>query len=241
VSPLVGAALQGVLPGFVAGLLVAWSGRGRWLPAAFPIGLLGAYALLKHWPPWPWDLARGSNDGTQWVLWSVAAAAVLGVAGAGHARRARDFALGAAVLVTQTWLLLTNLRARWTPTESVVQVAGSALVLVASFAIASRVMAPHRCTPNVVRVLFAALVLDGVVLAIGGSFLLAQLAGAIAAVVAGVLATGRKVAPPTWARAALPLASAHGGLLLAGHHFAEPELWTVLAAALLPAAAFVAR
>jgi hypothetical protein len=243
-STVAGAALQGLLPGFVAGLLLGWSRRAsRWRPAALAVGLFAAYGLLKHWPPWPWVLTAETNDGTQWLVWSVVAAAAVAIASEEAARPRAAFLWGSAILVAQTWLMLTNLRARWCVAETAMHVTGSAAVLIASFAVLSRSLAPPSSNVTVVRLLLAALLLDSLVLAFGGSLLLAQLASAIAAALAGVLAVARRHRSTLLhAAAALPLASAHGGLLLAGHYFAEPELWTLVAAAAAPAIALaVAR
>ncbi len=229
-------ALKGILPGFGATLLLVGVFGPRWLPAALAVGFVAAYALLKEWPASPWSLASGSNDGTQWLVWSVVAAAVVALASADRLGRSTAFLLGGGVLAGQVWLMLTNVRRSWPDEQAATQVAVAVLPLVALFALLSQISA-RRGGFWVALVLFLCFALDGVVLALGGSLLLAQLASAIAAGIAAelVIALWRR---PLWfaASAALPLASAHGGLLLAGYHFAEPAGWAVVAAAAGPAA-----
>src|SRR5690606_23661273 len=124
-------------------------------------------------PPWPWVLAAETNDGTQWLVWSVVVAAAVAIAQPPERRIA--FLWGSALLVAQTWLMLTNLRARWDSVETAMHVTASAAILIATFAVLSRSLRSGNA--RVVWVLLAALVLDGVVLVYGGSLLLAQLAG----------------------------------------------------------------
>ena len=77
------ALLKGALPPIAAALLlVSWRG-GRALPVAAALGLYVAFGLLKDWPAWPHELWAAPN-GTSWLVWGVAALAL--VAALEHAR-----------------------------------------------------------------------------------------------------------------------------------------------------------
>src|SRR5690606_36630596 len=68
--------LQGVLPQILLALIACSIGGVRLLPLAAAGGALVAYGLLKQWPALPHELWTHPN-GTEWLLWSLAAAALV--------------------------------------------------------------------------------------------------------------------------------------------------------------------
>lgn len=226
--------LQGTLPPIAAALLLVSLGGARLLPLAAGLGLLVAYGLLKRWPDPPTELWFAPN-GTEWLLWCLAAAAVLALLEHFRLWRGR-LAAGSAVLLggLGAWLVLAKVAARWPLAETLLHVglgglvtAGLALLLRASL---------HRARPGLLPAIAVTVLLSAdaaLLVGFGGSALLGQLCGALAAAVGAGLGTALWRRPfalgpgdGTW------LGIAHGLFLLAGVHLASlPWLVAVFAAA----------
>lgn len=218
--------LQGVLPAIGAALLFVSLGGPRLLAPAAGLGLLCAYALLKAWPALPHELWQAPN-GTEWLLWSVAAACLLSLVERpsllpGRAGEAAGLALAPATV----FLLLQKLAARWAAADVVLHVAiGGAVVAGLVFSL-RRLLRAARPGPLPAIAVAATLSLDAGLLLAHGSALLGQLCGALAA------AVGAGVGTLLWRRPFALAASdgtwiglGHGLFLLAGVHLANLT-WT---------------
>lgn len=228
-------AAQGVLPALGAVALLAGLLGRRFLGLALALGTFIAYWLLKQRPEWPHVLRAGNNDGTQWWLWGLVAAGALSACERKHARRS-GFAipLGCALLGALCWTMLTNLRSGWDAKTGVAQIgaATAALcVLLVVFRTTLAEAAPRRHT----LLWTLCLAFDAGVLALGGSALLGQLAGALAAGLGTAAALQFLRKEPVLVPAlGVCLAAGHGGVLLAGFHFTEPPLVALGLATLAP-------
>lgn len=230
-------AAQGVAPPVVAAFVLAGGLGRRWTSLAIALGLLVAYVLLKEWPALP---GSAGIDGTQWLLWFTAAAAVLAtgeaVDAAGVVPRRLALPLGLGLLGVQPWFVLAHLRARWSVSETALHVGAPAVASVA-LGLALRRIADRRPGLTVPVVWTCALVVDAFVLLQAGTALLGQLAGSVAA------GLGAAAFTRLWRRDfalggahAVTVVAAHAGLLLAGHHFAYASNPVALvAAAVAPA------
>jgi hypothetical protein len=232
------AALYGVLPGIAAGLLLVGLFGRRWCGLAVALGMAVAYCLLKQqWLPLPNDLWAGNNDGTQWLLWGVLAAGVASAAGGSKSLPvavAWPAALGSFSLLA--WLMLTNLRRRWTVSETSLHLVACVLLLaVCWFALRRAVLRWGVGSVGLAAVLVGILSVDAGVLLLGRSALQGQLVGGSAAALGACAVTAfwRRpfVLPPSFA---LPLAIAHGGMLLAGYHFSYLSVEAGLCALFAP-------
>jgi hypothetical protein len=226
------AAVKGVAPSIAAAaLLVGGLGRG-WVSLAVALGLGGAHVALKGWP----GLPGAGADGVAWIIWSVAAAALLATAEQlGALRRPAAPMLGLLLLAVQPWLVLALLCERWPALTCTAHVALPAVAAVFA-AIALRRVAERRPGLTVPLVWICAFAVDAIVLLQARSALLAQLAGAVAAALGTACCTALWRRGFTLAAAhVVPLVAAHAGLLLAGYHFTyEASAWATLAAALAP-------
>lgn len=226
--------LRGVLPPIGAALLLVSLGGARLTALAAAIGLFVAYGLLKKtWPELPHVLWHDPN-GTGWLLWGVATAAL--VALAEHFRvlpRRAGHTVGAVCGGAVVWFVLLKVAAQWSPTETLLAVGGGALsvllIVLGTRMVLSR--APSGVFP---AILFTVVLsIDAAVLTLGRSALLGQLCGALAAALGAAIGTtlwrrpfALTVADGTW------LAIAHGAFLLAGVHLAEVP-WSAAACAMI--------
>jgi hypothetical protein len=219
--------LKGVLPAIAAGLLLVSLGGARLLPLAAATGLYVAYGLLKRWPAAPTELWSSPN-GIEWLLWSVIAAQLLSLLEYAKVWRGR-LAMGSAAVLGafSVWLVLQKLASRWSAMDIVLHIGGGA-VAVALLALGMRSLL-HRARPGPWSGFVVAVILsiDAVALVAGGSALLGQLCGALAAAVgAGVGTTIWKrgftlgAADGTW------IGIAHGLFLIAGLYLSSLS-WTV--------------
>ena len=226
---------QGLLPAMGAvAVLVGILGR-RFVSIAIASGVFAAYSLLKQLPAWPHRLWVENNDGTQWWIWSLVAAALLATFEGSRTRPARSaFVLWCAVLGAQVWLMLTNRRTNWDASTTALHTSIGAFALCLMCVTFRSTLA--KPAPRLqLWAWTACLGVDAGVLALGGSVLLGQLAGALAAALGTVAAlrlvrNSVQLVPGT----ALTLAAGHGGILFAGYHFTEPPLTALLAAACAP-------
>ena len=123
------AILQGVLPAIAAALLLTSLGGARWVAAAAAVGLFVAYGLLKQWPAPPTELWSSPN-GTEWLVWTVVAAAVL--TSLEHLRLwTGRLATGSAVGLGAfgTWLVLQKVAAPWSSSDVLLHIGGGGLVV----------------------------------------------------------------------------------------------------------------
>ena len=215
--------LKGALPPIAAALLLVSLAGARLLPLAMAIGLFVAFGLLKReWPALPHELWAAPN-GTQWLLWGIAAAAV--ASSLEHLRLlTKRLATGVGVLVAAAavWLLLLKLAQRWDANTVLLHVGGG------GFAVALTVLACRRALANAPATIGSAVVfstmlsLDAGLLTLATSALLGQLCGAVAAAVGAAAGTvvwrrgfAMTAADGTW------LGVAHGLFVLAGAHLAD--------------------
>ncbi len=229
--------LYGVLPAFAAALLLVGAFGPRLLGCASGVGLLAAFALLRRWPAWPHDLYAGSNDGNQWLVWSVFAIGVLTVAGGGKVPpRLLQLPGGALLLSGQAWLMTITRRARASALEGYAGFGIAAVALVVLWWSVRRAVM-QRGGAAMTWLLTACLVGDSVLLLLGGSALQGQLAGAVAAAFGTAAGTALWRRPFQLDRAvALVFAAAHGGLLFAGVQFSDLQLLPAALAAAAPVA-----
>lgn len=225
--------LKGVLPPIGAALLLVSLGGARLTALAAAIGLLVAYGLLKAWPALPHELWSEPN-GTEWLLWGIAAAALVTLGerfrvlpgNAGHTA-------GAVCACAVVWFVLQKVATNWSVTESLLGIGGGALIVLLLM-LGTRVVlarAPATIFPAMVFTLI--LSVDAAVLTLGRSALLGQLCGAVSAALGAAVGTALwrrpfalTVADGTW------LAIAHGVFLLAGVHLASLP-WSAAVCALL--------
>lgn len=182
--------LRGALPPIVAALALVSLGGARLLPLAVGIGLYAAYCLLnREWLPWPHEL-WAEPAGKQWLVWGIAAAAF--VALQEHlrmlpARAARHVSVSVAAVAI--WLSLDKVAQNWSFVEVAGYVGGGAIVT------GSTVLVMRRGLSQVggsvaPAILFAVLfTMDALLMVNGGSALLAQLCGAVAAAIGAAAAT----------------------------------------------------
>lgn len=235
--PDVAFVLKGILPPIAAALLLVGLGGARWLPLAVALGVHVAFGWIFRWPRWPHELWL-EPDGRDWLVWGVVAAALVALLERLRALRGRAAAgAGVAVAAVAVWLVLSKQAARW-PADQVllhVGLGGLAVALLVPLGRTVLARAPAGVGPAVVfTVLLAA---DSMLLLLGRSALLAQLAGAASAALGAAAATSLwrrpfvlTAADGTW------IGAAHGLFVLAGSHLAElgwPATCCGLAAPLL--------
>ncbi len=225
--------LRGVLPPAAIALLLVGVGGARVTSLAVAVAVHVAHGVLKAWPAWPHELVR-APVGSQWLVWVVAAAAVVAVLE--HVRvlaPAAALALGAATGAGGVWLVLQKVVARQDAPTAAANVGGGALVAVLSVLAARGVLA--RAPAGVAPAIVWSLVLgvDAVLLALGGFGFAGQLCGAAAAAVGAAASTAAwrrpfalRAADGTW------LALVHVLLLLAGVHLGSLP-WSAAAFALV--------
>jgi hypothetical protein len=234
-------ALKGVLPPVALALLLVSLLGVRLLPIAVAGGLFAAYALLKAWPALPHRLWAEPN-GTEWLLWAVAAAAFVALADhSGRLGRA-GAALGALCGACGAWLVLQKVASNWDPSAAALHVGGAGLAV--ALVVLGQRRALAKAPANVFpAVLFTAVLsLDAALLTLGKSALLGQLCGAAAAALGAAAGTvlwrrpvALRAADATW------FGAAHGLFLLAGVHLAALP-WPVAVCALFaPVAPAVLR
>ncbi|MCU0865319.1 MAG: hypothetical protein MUC36_16170 [Planctomycetes bacterium] len=225
--------LKGTLPPLGAALLLVSLAGARLLPLAMAIGLYVAFGLLKGWPELP-HVLWWSPNGTQWLLWGVVAAALLGTLE--HLRLLPSkvaAALAVAAAATSVWLMLGKQAARWPVSEVWLHIGGGglAVALVTLTCRRSIAIGPAGIAPAVV---FSTLLsADSVLLTLASSGLLAQMCGAVAAALGAAAGTALWKKPfalgagdGTW------IGIAHGLFVLSGVHLASLS-WPVVGLALL--------
>ena len=228
------AVLKGVLPAIGTALLLVSLAGVRLLPLAAALGLFACYVLLKQWPALPTALWSSPN-GVEWLLWAVAAAALLALlehAGM-HGRLAAI--LAPAVAGVAVWLVLEKVARNWSTGEVVGHVgAGGLALMLLTLGHRSlvRTAPPGLGTAILLTVVLSA---DAGLLTLGGSAMLGQLCGACAA------ATGAAAGTVLWRQpfALAPadgtwLGIAHGLFLLAGMHLSALPWQAALLAAASP-------
>jgi hypothetical protein len=234
-------ALQASAPGVGASLVLVGALGARASAAALGVALWATYAFLMAVPEWPHELWTGSNDGKQWLVWAVVLAALLATLAAWRSVSRPVVRIASPVLIgASVWFMLTNLRARAGTPESVAKVALGSALSIALWA-ATRPLLARRPGLLVPIGYCAAFGADGWLLLGAGSAFLGQLAGACSAALgtAAAIAWLRRGAAFD-AELSLPLALAHGGLLLAGHEFADLGTAAALAALAAPALLWLA-
>ena len=226
-------ALKGVLPSIGAALLLVTLGGSRLTALAAAIGVFVAHGLLKSWPQLPHVLWQQPN-GTEWLVWAIATAALVALAEHYRVlpRRVGDL-VGALAGAAAVWFVLLAVSKNWTPTDTLRNVGGGALIAVFGV-LGNRVVmsrAPATVFPAVLYTLI--LSVDAAVLTLGRSALLGQLCGAVAAALGAAIGTAiwrrpfaLTVADGTW------LAIAHCTLMLAGVHLASLP-WSAAGCALV--------
>ncbi|MBL8748009.1 MAG: hypothetical protein JNK78_02540 [Planctomycetes bacterium] len=235
--------LKGVLPSIGAALLLVSLGGARWLPLAVALGLLAASGLLRRqWPEWPHELWTNPN-GTAWLPWVVGAGAL--VAFAEHFKilpRKAGLVLGAVVGAAAVWLVLLKVSARWTPTEVMLRTGGSALAAVLLVAGSRTVLQRAPANPFPAILFTLVLSVDAALITLGGTALIGQLCGAIAAAVGAGIGTAlwrrpfaMSAADGTW------LGVAHTAFLAAGAFLADLPLAAAGCAAVAPLALLLLR
>lgn len=182
------------LPGAALALLLAALFGGRIVPLAAAAGMYLTYGLVRGWPAWPHELWTSPNA-TEWLLWSVVGAAVLALCetlGLWRARVAVLFALPAAG--GAAWLVLQKIVARWTPGERWLSLCGVALAGAVAM-IALRKLWTGRASAALPAIVLAmALTFDAMLLGIGHTGLMAQMAGTLSAAICMALV------PSLWGR-----------------------------------------
>lgn len=240
--------LKGVLPPVLLALLLVSVAGVRLLPLAVGAGLIIAYARLKAplgkmflWPALPHELWTAPN-GTEWLLWIVAAAAVVALCDHRGWLRGAGSAVGMCVAAAGTWLVLRAVAAEWDTTKLVLTV-GSAATIVALLVLGHRnVLANAPASPFPAILFTVVLSLDAALLTLGKSSLLGQLCGACAAALGAAAGTALwrrpfalRAADAAW------LGTVHGLFLIAGVHLAWLT-WPAAACALVaPVAPLVLR
>ena len=213
--------LKGVLPPIGAALLLVTLAGARLLPLAAAAGLLVAYGLLKAWPAPP-HVLWSSPNGVEWLLWAVAAAAVVSVLE--HVRLLRG---GTALLASlalapaSVWLVLQKVAGGWSAADAWLQVAGGGAAVALAVAGHRVVLARAPAGWFPAAIFAVVLSVDAIVLTLGRSALLGQLCGAVAAALGAGIGTALwrrsftlATADGTW------LGIAHGLFVLAGVHLA---------------------
>lgn len=235
--------LRGVLPPIGAALVLVGLGGARLVALAVGVGLYVAYGLLKReWPEWP-HVLWSAPDGRQWLVWSIAAAALVSLGEQFRVLpRKAGHTAGAVVGVAAVWLVLMKVAANWSPTEAFVTIGGGALITLLVLLGTRIVMA--RAPATVFPAILWTLVLsvDAAVLALGSSALIGQMCGATAAALGAAVGTALwrrpfalTIADGTW------FALAHALFVLAGKHLAEVP-WTAASCLLVaPLAALPVR
>lgn len=215
--------LRGVLPPIGAALVLVGLGGARLTALAVAVGLYVAYGLLKReWPEWP-HVLWNAPDGRQWLVWSIAAAALVSVGEQFRVLpRKTAHTLGAVVGVASVWLVLMKAAANWSPTEAFATIGGGALITLLVLLGARVVMARAPATVFPAMLWTLVLSVDAAVLALGGSTLIGQMCGALAAALGAAVGTAiwrrpfaLTIADATW------FALAHALFVLAGKHLAE--------------------
>lgn len=178
--------LLGALPALAAGLLLALLGGARLLPLAAAVGLYTACGFLKGWPLLPNELWQQPN-GIEWLVWCVAAAALLGLLEHFRVWDGRWADVTAGILgAASAFFVQQKLATRWASGESLLYVGGGGLAIALVVLLTRRALAnarPGRLPALAVGVLFAA---DAaVLLVLGSTALYGQLCGALAAVAGG--------------------------------------------------------
>ena len=227
-----------LLPALVAGFTV-WVGRR--LPATLSRAVLapalglaylvghGGVAGLPSFPP---------VTSTQALFWLVVVA--VGVGAWEATRREGSVRVVGAIRVVFVGLLLALMVRsmvvyHWTPTQSVLWIAGLAVLLLLVWAAHARL---HEVTPPVAMKIAWCLAFAGsaIALALSHSALLGQLAGVMAAAVFGALVAGGR-SQESGAAGVAVLLVVHAGLLVSGTFYADLEPFRALALAVVPLAA----
>lgn len=235
--------LRGVLPPIGAALLFVSLGGSRLVALAVAVGLYVAFGLLRRdWPELP-HVLWSAPDGRQWLVWSIAAAALVSLGE--HFKvlpRKAGHTAAAVVGVAAVWLVLSKVAANWSPTESLVAIGGGALILLLVLLGTRIVMAraPATMFPAILWTLV--LSIDAAVITLSGSALLGQMCGAVAAAVGASIGTALwrrpfalTIADGSW------LAVTHVLFVLAAKHLAELP-WSAAACLLVaPLAALPVR
>jgi hypothetical protein len=236
------AVLCGVLPAIAAALVLFGVGGKRCLGLALGAALLAAASLLQSaLPILPHVLYQGGNDYKQWLCWSVIAAGVLALpTGARFPPVWLAVPVGLALLGSEIWFMLTNLRGRMETAESVLK-HGVPFVLMGFTWLALARTAARRDGVALALALGVCMCGDAAVLMLGGSALLSQLAGTMAAVWITAAVTALWHRPLQLGVASmLAFVAAHGGLLLAGALFSDLPYEVAAIAAVAPASLLVA-
>lgn len=236
------AVLCGVLPAIAAALVLFGVGGKRCLGLALGAALFAAASLLQSAVPiLPHTLYLGGNDYKQWLCWSVVAAGVLALPAGGRFPPVwLAVPVGLALLGSEVWFMLTNLRGRMETMELVLKHGLPFLALGFTWLALARTAARRD---GVALALALALCMcgDAAVLMLGGSALLSQLAGTIAAVLVTAAVTALWHRPlQLGVSSMLALVAAHGGLLLAGAMFSDLPYEVAALAALAPASLLLA-
>lgn len=226
--------LRGVLPPLVAALLLVSLGGSRLLALAAAIGLYVAYGLLKREWPEPPHVLWAEPDGRQWLVWAVAAGALMTTLEHVRVLPRRGAAIaGALAGVAGVWLVLLKVARNWSPTDTMLQVGGGALVVALSVAGIRTVAARAPATVFPAILWTSILSIDAALLAASGSAFLGQLCGAVAAALGAAVGTvlwkkpfALGAAEGTW------LGIAHVLFVLAGKHLADVP-WSAAACALV--------
>lgn len=232
-------ALRGVLPGIGAALLLVGLGGRRFTALALAVGMLVAMGLLKEWPQWPWVMFPGGN-GLHWLVWALVVAGIVGLLLDIDWPVRITTPLALAALAVLPWFTVTQLRARWSATDTALHVGIGAAALVALWLSLRPVVArPKGLLAEVAWT--TTLAVDSWILLRSGSAYPGQLASALAAALGTVAALGWwrssfRVGPG----AALGVAAGHGGILLAGVELGELDLGPAFAALAAPAGLWLA-
>lgn len=235
------AVAKGVAPALIAAVVGVGLLGARALGFVIAAGAFVVYGLLKRWPDLPHAL-WSAPDATQWWLWALVGAALLG--GLERARVLRGAVAEATVIllgVCAVWLMLHRVTASTAGSERLLSL-GVPMAALAALTLGARAAAPAPRGCSVVALWTVCAVAAALVLTLGGSALFGQLAGAYAAALgaSSVLLLRRR--PVTLAPAdATAFALAHGGLLTAGLFIAEVTLAPALIVGLAPLAALLLR
>jgi hypothetical protein len=208
--------LKGVLPSIAAALLLVSLGGVRLLPLA--VGL--------------WS----DPNGTEWLLWAVAAASAVALFEHFGVLRAR-VAEAAAVLTAAlgSWLVLMKVAARWSSGEVLLHIGVGGLCVTAIVLLLRRLWQQAPAGLPAASLATVVLSADAALLLAAESALQAQLAGAVAAAVGAGAGTwlwrrpfALRAADATW------FGFAHGLFLLAGMHLGYLPWPAALLAAAAP-------
>ena len=117
------AVLCGVLPAIAAALVLFGTGGRRFLGLALGAALFASACLLQSaLPVLPHVLYQGNNNYQQWLCWSVVAAGLLALPTGGRFPPVwLAVPVGLALLGSEIWFMLTNLRGRMDSSELVVK------------------------------------------------------------------------------------------------------------------------